>query len=499
MKDWFFYQDRGKTKGPFTLDNLKERIRSGRLRLFDLVYREGDPLWKIAMEYPELRAEFKKNSDGISDRVWVCLQKKKEAPAEFITSGPFSVREIKDAIQTGHLSYSDYAWRHGFSEWKRIGSLQEFNSKVKKDEGLPPIPVDSPEELLKEVVVMRRPQPSSRQLAESVPVEATTPELSHVIFNKEPSKPVVSKYISEKKVRQPSQVHPRRQKARSSRRSSSRQERVSWLDWSIVFMLMFVLGLSAVWISQRKADQVTASELGVQESQPEVKISSSEGEEILAKEQVEDVKPLSRLPTQLFLAVQDLGKGEARIDLRTDASSDYPVSVQVVGLPGQVAGKASFYRYLRVKPSGDPQIPLDLSQLKLPQGRFRIRAQVGSLQRERSVSLGVNEAAFKKNLARVRKLYAYAIWRERLKLLRFARLLDEKIKESSGAKKFNESGLEAIKAVTVWSGVNYVLFEEWWELKELYDAALKGEGARVAERTRALRERMADYSVWNYK
>ncbi|NJL24686.1 MAG: DUF4339 domain-containing protein [Calothrix sp. SM1_5_4] len=45
--------------GPLTARDMRSRIREGRIRPFDLVYREGESGWVMALEHPEFRDEFK--------------------------------------------------------------------------------------------------------------------------------------------------------------------------------------------------------------------------------------------------------------------------------------------------------------------------------------------------------------------------------------------------------------------------------------------------------
>ena len=79
MKNWYFHQELGKTLGPINLEDIKSRVREGRIRLFDLVYREGDSGWRMAMEHPDLKNEFKNSSrQKLDERPWVCLQKKSD-------------------------------------------------------------------------------------------------------------------------------------------------------------------------------------------------------------------------------------------------------------------------------------------------------------------------------------------------------------------------------------------------------------------------------------
>jgi hypothetical protein len=149
----------------------------------------------------------------------------------------------------------------------------------------------------------------------------------------------------------------------------------------------------------------------------------------------------------------------ARVDLRTNGTSEYPMYMQMVGVPGHITSGPSFYRYLKIKPSGDPSQPLDLSKIKLPQGRLIFRASTGELKKEAKLNLGTADGKFKQTLGRVRKLHAYAIWSERLRLLTLSSLLESRI-VAAGAGKLNMKGLEPIAEVKPASGAKYVSQEK---------------------------------------
>src|SRR5437868_9758141 len=140
MNEMFFYQERGKTVGPFSAEDIKGRIKDGRIRVFDLLYKDGEPSWRMALEHQSLRSEFKSSSlASLKERPWVVLQKKSAKSPEFVTTGPFTQDEITEALQAGKIAYSDYAWKDSLAEWKRIGSLEEFNPRARNVD-LPPVP-----------------------------------------------------------------------------------------------------------------------------------------------------------------------------------------------------------------------------------------------------------------------------------------------------------------------------------------------------------------------
>jgi hypothetical protein len=511
MKDWFFYQEKGKTMGPLAAEDMRQRIRDGRLRLFDLVFREGESIWKMAMEFHEFRDEFKKNT-AAKDRPWIVLQKKPDGDgSEFVTTGPFTRAEVKEAILTGKISYSDYVWRTGFKEWRRISKLEEFNDKIKKraDPPLPPIPSESPEEMLKNVVEMKR--PDLRQgVREPVPEEAITPDLvQHPDLERMPP------------ARTERRARPRRKSETAwleRDRRSRTKSKVLWMDWVIVGILMVSLGVGAFYVSrsmnQAKRDEFPKSrpplETGTLPETPESgsvvefnppaesppgHAGSSAPEP--PSEAVEKVP--SHAPASLTLTVHPQGPNQPRIEIRTDGSPDFPVHVQVMGMSGQVADAPGFYRYIRLKPTGDPMRTLDLSALKLPPGKFVVMAETGELHKEALLAFGTGETAYKQNVARVRKMYAYAIWKERLDLIRFSQRLEERVVLSLKAKKFSTKGLEAVAAIKRGNRVGYILFREWWELKELYDVARREPAEVPLDRLTKLRHRLAEFSVWKVK
>lgn len=529
MKDWFFYQEKGRTMGPLTAEDMRQRIQEGRLRLFDLVFREGEPTWKMAMEFHEFRDEFKKSTPVAKDRQWIVLQKKAGSEGEFVTTGPFSRDEVKEAILAGKISYSDYVWRPGFKEWKRIAKLEEFNDKLKKKADpppLPPIPSESPEEMLKTVVEMKRPD-FLKDTREHIPEDAGTPDLlRHPEIEHMPAARTERRTVTRIEGERPWPQRKRRHKTKPH---------TLWVDWAIVGLLTMSLGVGAFYVSRSmrrpKLSEFPTSTIAVEIQAPlpagddSKETSSSPPREVEPVVQfkppgentpaevdpaplpVDEVKSAvapkekipSKEPSALVVAVHPQGLSQPRIEIRTDGSPDFPVMVQVVGMPGQVADGPGFYRFIRVRPSGDTAKPIELSSLKLPPGRFTLTAETGALRKEVALNYGTGDTSYKQNVARIRKMYAYAIWKERLDLIRLSQRLEEQLIDAVKKKKFTGKGLESVAAVKRGNSANFILFDEWWELKELYDSARRAPTDEPLDRLRKLRERLSTFSVWKFK
>lgn len=530
MKNWFFHQEKGNTLGPITLEEMKSRIRQGRIRLFDLVYREGEPGWRMALEHPDLRGEFKSSTvKTLVDRPWVCLQRKSETGFEFGTSGPFSTEDIRLSLQEGVISYSDYVWRDGFGEWKRIGALEDFNRRLAEvrerrerrqpeKNTAPPLPEVPAGSALRNVVEMKRAEPPANPaVPPPPPPEAATPDLTIEPIEKRKSHRPVAK--ERRAIPKPMAEPPDPRKAARRRRAAV------WMDWAIVLGLAVVLCGVVLALTHYMRDQsaleggqvTEPAPIAAMESSPEAgpadgasapsePAAPEDSAEVFepppevppeteVKKEVPPVKAVA--PTELVLNVQNSGPNQVKIELRTDAAGDEnPVYLQIVGLPGQVTDGASYYRFMKLSAKGDRREPLDLSGLNLPQGRFILRAETGTLKKEAKLSVGVGEAAYKQTVARLRKTYAHAIWKERLELFRLSQVLEKQLTEAAGGKKFSGKGLEAINNVRRGNGAAYILYDQWFEMKEILTAAKATPSMALLGRLKQAREKLATFSVW---
>ncbi|HMN70208.1 MAG TPA: hypothetical protein PKC28_16835, partial [Bdellovibrionales bacterium] len=170
--------------------------------------------------------------------------------------------------------------------------------------------------------------------------------------------------------------------------------------------------------------------------------------------------------------------------------------VQLVGLPGQVVEGAAFYRFIKLTPTGNRETPLDLSQLDLPQGIFILRVETGDLKKETRLSVGVGDPDYKKSVNRQRKIWAHAIWKERLQLFALSTALEKELVSGKSRKKFNHKPFQSLNQVSRASGGDYLLFENWMEVKDLYQKARTEPSLALIEKTKRARDRIALFSVW---
>jgi len=375
---------------------------------------------------------------------------------------------------------------------------------------VPPLPDVPTKELLKNVVEMKRPKVSAPL---PPPPEAAGEDLLQqpAVIDKPPVRKTAAKGPAPGT---PMEEPPSYTRANRRRRNSL------WIDWGVVGLLSVllfavVLALSRHMMLAKESEPPITEPAPLVEFAPEpVVLPAAEPAPVepvqpaevpappppqeIEKKKVVQEKPLVKdvAPTELLLSVQTLGGNKVKIDLRTDAAGDYPVYVQIVGLPGQVAEGASFYKFMKINPKGDRREPLDLSGLNLPQGRFILRAETGSLKKEARMNVGVTEPQFKQNVARLRKMYAFAIWKERLELFRLIQIMDKRLTEALAGKKFNAKGLEALSAVKRTNGANYILYDQWFEAKEILAEARTAPSMALLGRLKQAREKLSTFSVW---
>jgi hypothetical protein len=130
----------------------------------------------MALEHGELKDEFKSLGKSTQrERPWVCLQRKAPDHFDFKTTGPFSTEEVREQLLAGKIHYTDYVWKNDFVEWKRIGLIEDFNPRLKKMEIEPNPSPEKAEELMRNIVPMKRPKIPE---PEPLPKEAETKDLT---------------------------------------------------------------------------------------------------------------------------------------------------------------------------------------------------------------------------------------------------------------------------------------------------------------------------------
>lgn len=175
MSKWYYSVD-GRAEGPVEDAVIIENLKSGKLTLVDLVFREGDDGWRTIGEVAPFKDAFAKvnlppnptSSPGPENKpepppvgsdaapfvipqvtgdgqfrfqpnpelTWVILTKiSGRGDDRFHQSGPYSAEQIEAMLARGECKYSDYVWRPGYRKWARLGNLPEFDRRRKSRDG----------------------------------------------------------------------------------------------------------------------------------------------------------------------------------------------------------------------------------------------------------------------------------------------------------------------------------------------------------------------------
>ncbi len=201
MARWY-YSVAGKAEGPEEQDFIVSNLRSGKLTLVDLVFKEGGDDWQTISEISEFKDILSQNPlpppQAQSQKPikileptqsWVVLKKiLHQHESRFVQEGPYSAAQIIDHLASGAVNYNDYVWKPGFKRWVRIGNLTEFDRRSQERERdmipdiiptpefemvLPPI---SQTELMKNVTTLERKSVFTQQ--DLPPKEAVGPDLT---------------------------------------------------------------------------------------------------------------------------------------------------------------------------------------------------------------------------------------------------------------------------------------------------------------------------------
>jgi hypothetical protein len=198
VESWYVNVE-GRPEGPFSSDELVDRLKKSEINLSSQVYRLGDKDWsKIesheffvrALDFsPSQNSEFQRVEIPIVNAEWVILKKTDQG---FRQLGPMTEDEVRNLIHLGDVQFSDHFWKNGMTEWQPLAQFQGLEAKSK--EGAPnsaltelseqrssSTSIDRSEksdknqaELLGEILFQQR----ETKIVESHPEEAQTPNLA---------------------------------------------------------------------------------------------------------------------------------------------------------------------------------------------------------------------------------------------------------------------------------------------------------------------------------
>lgn len=151
MQTLFYVSSKEQQLGPFTIQDVKEKLKAGEFSPTDYIYLESVDDWVLLMEYQELAHDMKpakpkkpmvkpgeshqavvsakEESVEVSKDSSPSLTEKKEE--WFVLKGkdrfgPFSYREIIRMLQEKQVFEFDYVWKAPMKTWSRVAELEVF-------------------------------------------------------------------------------------------------------------------------------------------------------------------------------------------------------------------------------------------------------------------------------------------------------------------------------------------------------------------------------------
>lgn len=150
----------GVAQGPFTIEEIVQKVRGKELELFDYIYDEAKSDWVLMMEYAPIAEQLKSSkppaprpvapnptvdeTQPISKIQTVTttvttVSKSGKSDAHAIDEwfvlkgenrfGPFAYGDVIKMMQQKVVFPFDYVWHAGLANWTRVAQIEEFNSE----------------------------------------------------------------------------------------------------------------------------------------------------------------------------------------------------------------------------------------------------------------------------------------------------------------------------------------------------------------------------------
>lgn len=241
------------------------------------------------------------------------------------------------------------------------------------------------------------------------------------------------------------------------------------------------------------------------------------------------------VPTQIKVVVRGNKTTEPNLEIQSNGSSHFPITVKVQGRLGSVLSSNSFYKQMKLRTLADRK--LDFKKHGLKPGFYDVEVQFDGesdkIKSETSLELGTSDKEFRNELAQHRKGLTHWATNERVQLikltLRFEDQLNDFLKEyrnlkdKSSAlrdyyrgwqKRFDGINSQALRSINNRNRNTFVYAESWLELKTIRLKAIEQAGAvarakdasfaspslqelkTTKEDLTRLKERMVTASLW---
>ncbi|MDR1072183.1 MAG: DUF4339 domain-containing protein [Treponema sp.] len=128
----------GYPDGPYTMDELTQKLRNGQIGQRTLIWKEDMPQWAAMNAIPEFDSLFtaaKPASSASAPREppqqeppQQLAQVRYHVAVNGLSTGPFVIEELKQKVQSGQLTRTTQVWKSGMTQWAPAGAIAELQS-----------------------------------------------------------------------------------------------------------------------------------------------------------------------------------------------------------------------------------------------------------------------------------------------------------------------------------------------------------------------------------
>lgn len=139
MQSVFFVAHAGEQAGPFSLDEIWQKVESKQLELNDYLYDEATQDWVMLMAYPALSEKLKSLKPATPPKPKAPVQAEpspvSKAVEWFVLKGdhkfgPFTYQDVVKLLQEKSVYEFDYVWNAQLPSWQRVAELNDFKHDV---------------------------------------------------------------------------------------------------------------------------------------------------------------------------------------------------------------------------------------------------------------------------------------------------------------------------------------------------------------------------------
>ena len=187
----------------------------------------------------------------------------------------------------------------------------------------------------------------------------------------------------------------------------------------VLFLAIFALGLHWWKFTRNAGDEEVAVSERIEAPQPvRKKVAPPTSKEPSVK-RTEKKKAEPKVEPK-YVQLKQRKKGDDYwLEVKTNASSHFPVRLEFVGERGSVLGYPSYRLVKTLRKKAD--FKFNASKMGIPPGRYKITAKVGKLTDGESLRLGTGDSNYRRKLKNYKKQVSFKHMEEKREFIRLLR------------------------------------------------------------------------------